>query len=56
MYARGLGGPWYPAMPHLNPHMGMERERSRDNYRESEMRRWKEKGSDTVETQALVWT
>ena len=46
MYARGLRGPWYPAMPYLNPHMGMERERSRDNYRESEMRRWKEEGSD----------
>lgn len=46
MYARGLRGLWYPAMPYLNPHMGMERERSRDNYRESEMRRWKEEGSD----------
>lgn len=46
MYARGLKGPWYPAMLYLNPHMGMERERSRDNYRESEMRRWKEEGSD----------
>lgn len=41
MYARGLRGLWYPAKPYLNPHMGMERERSRDNYRESEMRRWK---------------
>lgn len=41
MYARGLRGLWYPAKPHLNPHMGMERERSIDNYRESEMRRWK---------------
>ena len=24
MYARGLGGPRYPAMLYLNPHMGME--------------------------------
>lgn len=46
MYAGGLGGLWYPAMPYLNPHMGTERERSRDDYRESEMRRWKEEGSD----------
>lgn len=26
MYARGLEGLWCPAMPYLNPHMGMERE------------------------------
>lgn len=45
MYARGLRGLWYPAMLYLNPHKGMERERRRDNYRESEMRRWKEEGS-----------
>lgn len=41
MYARGLGGLWYPTKPYLNPHMGMEREWRIDNYRESEMRRWK---------------
>lgn len=45
MYARGLRGLWYPAMLYLNPHMGIERERSRDNYRGSGMRRWQEEGS-----------
>lgn len=55
MYARGLRGLWYPAKLYLNPHMGMERELSVDNYRESEMRKWKEEGSRST-GDGWVWT
>lgn len=56
MYARGLRGLWYPAKLYLNPHMGMERELSVDNYRESEMRKWKEEGSNRSTGDGWVWT